>query len=65
MGHIIMLTVGLGILAATIILLWVCLPGPDGTKRRFLHGGLDILVAVAITSGLGISIVLVIVGLAT
>jgi hypothetical protein len=60
-----MLTTGLDIFAVAIVVLWACLPGPDGTMRRFLRGGLDVLVAIAIISGFGISFVLVIAGLAS
>jgi hypothetical protein len=55
---------GLAILAVTLIALWLCLPGKDGKLQRFLRGGLDILAVIAITAGLGVSVVLMLAGLA-
>ena len=52
-----MLTTGLALLAITIFGLWLCLPATDGTVKRYLRHGLDVLAAIVITSGLGISII--------
>jgi hypothetical protein len=48
---------GLAILAVSLIALWLCLPGADGQKKWFLRGGLDVLATIAITGGLGLSVV--------
>jgi hypothetical protein len=59
-----MLTIGLALLALTIFGLWLCLPGADGAPSRYLRHGMDVLAAIAITSGLGISVIFVLAGFA-
>ena len=59
-----MLLSGLAILAASLIALWLCLPGADGKKRSFLRGGLDVIATIVVTSGLGVSVVFLLASLA-
>jgi hypothetical protein len=59
-----MFLAGLAILAVSLIALWLCLPGPDGKMKRFLRGGLDLVAVIAITAGLGVSVVLMLASLA-
>lgn len=58
-----MLTIGLALLAITVIGLWLCLPGKDSKRKSFLRGGADIAASVAITAGIGISLLLIVMGL--
>ena len=59
-----MLVPGLALFAITIVGLWVCLPGKDSKMKSYLRGGVEILAAIAITAGLGISGIFIVVGLA-
>jgi len=58
-----MLTLGLGLLAFSMIALWLCLPDRLGAKQRFLRGGLDTLASIVIVSSFGIGIVVLAVGM--
>lgn len=59
-----MITIGLALLALSILGLWLCLPGPNGMASRYLRYGLDVVAAIAITGGLGISIIVLLAGFA-
>lgn len=59
-----MITIGLALLALSIFGLWFCLPGSTGTANRYLRHGLDVLAAIAITGGLGISVIILLAGFA-
>ncbi len=59
-----MLVTGLALFAITIVGLWVCLPGKDSKMKPYLQGGVEILAAIAITAGLGISGIFIVVSLA-
>ena len=59
-----MLISGIALLAITIVGLWLCAAGKDHKVKSFLRGGADILAAIAITAGLGIGILMIVMGLA-
>ncbi len=60
-----MLLTGIVIFAVSLVVFWLCLPGSDGKMRRYLSGGLDLLAALGIVTGLCLSVVFILVGLAT
>jgi hypothetical protein len=59
-----MLIVGLALFAITVVGLWVCLPGKDSKMKSYLRGGGEILAAIGITAGLGLSGIFIVVALA-
>lgn len=58
-----MLITGLVLVVVTTVFLWLCRPGADLQVRRFLRNGLDVIAAIAITIGYGISAVFIATGL--
>jgi hypothetical protein len=52
-----MVMLALATFVLSVLGLWLCLPATGGEKRGFLRGGLDTVAALAITSGVGLSIV--------
>ncbi len=58
-----MLITGLVLVVVTTAFLWLCRPGADRQVRRFLRSGLDVIAAIAITIGYGISAVFIAAGL--
>ena len=59
-----MLVVGLALLAASIVFLWLCLPKKNGELKPFLQRGGDVLAAVIIVACFGVGIVVTIAGIA-
>ena len=60
------LTIGLIVLAASIVGLFVCRANKDGTKKVLLRGvGLETLVGIAITGGFGFGLSMAVAGAAT
>jgi hypothetical protein len=58
-----MLIFGLALLAITIIGLWLCSPGQDSKMKPFLTRGVEILAGIAITAGLGVGLLMIVIGL--
>ena len=58
-----MLVFGLALLATSIVVLWLCLPGKSGVKP-FLRGGGDLMAAIIVTGCFGAGVVVTVMGLA-
>jgi hypothetical protein len=55
-----MVLLALAVLAASALMLWLCLPTREGTVQPFLREPLETIAAAAITAGVGIGTVLLI-----
>lgn len=59
-----MLVAGITVLATSILLVWLCLPGEDGKIKPFLRrGGVSEMAAAVLTSAIAVGIVLTIAGI--
>lgn len=54
---------GVGLLVLSFGVLWSLVPGKGGESKSYLPGALEPLAAAAITGGIGVSLILIIIGL--
>ena len=58
-----MLVVGLALLATSIVMMWLCLPGSQSGVKSFLRGGGEIVAAIIVTGCFGAGFVVIFVSL--